>query len=102
MVLTAVPPVSSYTAGPSSKNVLPSSLPVTPTDSVSAALRFKTAGAKLTSDLIWGPMFICVALFVAILANFIFRIQQAKEHTGINPMSITNAWAHANLKGASL
>ena len=46
-------------------------------------------------DHLWGPLIICVALFVAILANFIFRLQDALGHTGVNPMSFKNAWLEA-------
>ncbi|KAK1927237.1 putative vacuole fusion, non-autophagic-related protein [Papiliotrema laurentii] len=46
-------------------------------------------------DNLWGPLFICLALFVAILANFIFRVHQAREHIGSNPMSFSTAWTHA-------
>jgi hypothetical protein len=49
----------------------------------------------------WGPMFICAALFIAILANFIFRLQQAHEKTGVNPMSLQYAWSQASLKVGS-
>ncbi|KAL0247132.1 hypothetical protein I308_104167 [Cryptococcus tetragattii IND107] len=51
-------------------------------------------------DLLWGPIFICLALFIAILANFIFRLHEAKKHTGINPLSFTYAWNEAGTKSS--
>ncbi|KIR42004.1 hypothetical protein I307_06438 [Cryptococcus deuterogattii 99/473] len=51
-------------------------------------------------DLLWGPIFICLALFVAILANFIFRLHEAKKHTGVNPLSFTYAWNEAGTKSS--
>ncbi|ODN72969.1 hypothetical protein L202_08372 [Cryptococcus amylolentus CBS 6039] len=53
-------------------------------------------------DLLWGPLLICAALFIAILANFIFRLQDAKKHTGINPLSFQNAWYQAGVKSTWL
>lgn len=52
------------------------------------------------ADTLVGPMLICVALFVAILANFVFRLQESHKHTGINPMSFQNAWQQAGLKSS--
>ncbi|RSH88550.1 uncharacterized protein EHS24_001095 [Apiotrichum porosum] len=44
-------------------------------------------------DQLVGPLLICVALFIAILANFIFRLVEArKAQPGVNPLSFTNAW----------
>jgi hypothetical protein len=44
-------------------------------------------------DQLWGPLLICVALFVAILANFLFRLAEArKAHHGENPLSFSKAW----------
>lgn len=51
-------------------------------------------------DLLWGPIFICLALFIAILANFIFRLHEAKKHTGVNPLSFTYAWNEAGTKSS--
>ncbi|ORY35514.1 putative vacuole fusion, non-autophagic-related protein [Naematelia encephala] len=51
-------------------------------------------------DHFWGPMLICVALFVAILANFIFRIIEAKQHNGVHPLSFSAAWQAASLQGS--
>ncbi|WVQ82118.1 hypothetical protein IAT38_004246 [Cryptococcus sp. DSM 104549] len=51
-------------------------------------------------DNLWGPLLICAAIFVAILVNFVFRLAEAKRHTGINPMSFQNAWYQAGVKGA--
>ena len=60
--------------------------------------RHRTRSIQLTADNMWGPMFICAALFIAILANFVFRLQQAHEKTGVNPMSLQYAWSQASLK----
>lgn len=47
-------------------------------------------------DQLWGPLLICIALFVAILANFIFRLADArKAHDGQNPLDFKLAWAKA-------
>lgn len=46
-------------------------------------------------DQLWGPLFICAVLFVAILANFVFRLADALDTQGENPLSITKAWAAA-------
>ncbi|KAK4688441.1 hypothetical protein P7C73_g1673, partial [Tremellales sp. Uapishka_1] len=51
-------------------------------------------------DLLWGPLCICLAIFVAILANFIFRIQEARRETGANPLSFQNAWYQAGQKSS--
>ncbi|WVO21585.1 uncharacterized protein IAS62_002894 [Cryptococcus decagattii] len=51
-------------------------------------------------DLLWGPIFICLALFIAVLANFIFRLHEAKKHTGVNPLSFTYAWNEAGAKSS--
>nr|XP_031864088.1 uncharacterized protein CI109_000732 [Kwoniella shandongensis]KAA5531160.1 hypothetical protein CI109_000732 [Kwoniella shandongensis] len=51
-------------------------------------------------DLLWGPLFICLALFVAILANFVFRLTEARRQMGVNPLSFQNAWYQAGVKGA--
>lgn len=51
-------------------------------------------------DLLWGPIFICFALFIAILANFIFRLHEAQQHTGLNPLSLKYAWNEAGMKNA--
>ncbi|KAK8854738.1 hypothetical protein IAR55_003477 [Kwoniella newhampshirensis] len=56
--------------------------------------------STLTADLLWGPLVICLALFVAILVNFIFRLTEARRQMGVNPMSLQNAWYHAGVKGA--
>ncbi|CAD6578988.1 MAG: hypothetical protein TREMPRED_002324 [Tremellales sp. Tagirdzhanova-0007] len=53
-------------------------------------------------DLVWGPMFISVALLIAVLANFIFRIQEAHRQTGVNPMSFQNAWYQAGLRSSRI
>nr|XP_019006710.1 uncharacterized protein I203_00303 [Kwoniella mangroviensis CBS 8507]OCF70171.1 hypothetical protein I203_00303 [Kwoniella mangroviensis CBS 8507] len=53
-------------------------------------------------DLLWGPMFICLALFVAILANFIFRFREARKEIGVNPLSFQNAWYEAGVKSSWL
>lgn len=47
---------------------------------------------KLIADLLWGPICICAALFIAILANFIFRLQESHREIGVHPMSFRNAW----------
>nr|XP_018261541.1 uncharacterized protein I303_05979 [Kwoniella dejecticola CBS 10117]OBR83699.1 hypothetical protein I303_05979 [Kwoniella dejecticola CBS 10117] len=52
------------------------------------------------ADLLWGPMLICLALFVAILANFIFRFQEARKELGVNPLSLQNAWYEAGVKSS--
>ncbi|OWT38558.1 hypothetical protein J008_04381 [Cryptococcus neoformans] len=51
-------------------------------------------------DLLWGPIFICFALFIAILANFIFRLHEAQQHTGFNPLSFKYAWNEAAIKSS--
>ncbi|WVO14358.1 hypothetical protein L204_101991 [Cryptococcus depauperatus] len=43
-------------------------------------------------DFLWGPLIICAALFVAVLANFIFRFHEVQRNTGVNPLSFQNAW----------
>jgi hypothetical protein len=47
-------------------------------------------------------LFICLALFVAILTNFIFRLQQVQENTGVNPLSFSNAWYEAGVRSSWL
>lgn len=47
------------------------------------------------ADVLYGPIFICVALFTAILANFIFRLKQAEKATESNPLSFASAWSAA-------
>ncbi|EIW68199.1 hypothetical protein TREMEDRAFT_57249 [Tremella mesenterica DSM 1558] len=49
-------------------------------------------------DLLVGPLLICAALFIAVLANFIFRLQEARQHTNLNPLSFHVAWAMAQSK----
>ncbi|GFZ50929.1 hypothetical protein JCM24511_08687 [Saitozyma sp. JCM 24511] len=51
-------------------------------------------------DLLAGPLFICAALFVAILVNFVLRLQQAREKTGVNPLSLSNAWYEAGVRSS--
>jgi len=51
-------------------------------------------------DLLWGPLFICLALFVAISANFIFRLQETRKQTGVDPLSIRNAWHASAAQGS--
>ncbi|WOO77093.1 Vacuolar transporter chaperone 3 [Vanrija pseudolonga] len=54
-------------------------------------------------DQLWGPLFICAALFIAILANFILKLEEAKKaHNGTNPLSFANAWAVAGQKSTWL
>lgn len=54
-------------------------------------------------DQLWGPLLICAALFVAILVNFIVRVQDAKQkHGGANPLSFANAWKVAGEKSTWL
>lgn len=54
-------------------------------------------------DQLWGPILICAALFVAILVNFIVRLQDAREkHGNTNPLSLTNAWKVAGEKSTWL
>ena len=53
----------------------------------------RTATA-LTTDVVWGPMVICVALFVAILVNFIVRVQEAKKVSGVSVLSPAQVWAY--------
>lgn len=50
-------------------------------------------------DVLLGPMLICAALFIAILANFVFRVQESHKHTGVNPLSVLSTWEHAGTKG---
>lgn len=58
-------------------------------------------GLELTKvDTLVGPVLICAALFIAILSNFVFRLQESHKHTGINPMSFQNAWYQAGLKSS--
>ena len=49
-------------------------------------------------DVLAGPLLICGALFVAILANFIFRAQEAHKQTGLHPLAFRQDWAHAGTK----
>lgn len=51
-------------------------------------------------DLLWGPIFICFALFIAILANFIFRLHEAQQQAGFNPLSFKYAWNEAAIKSS--
>jgi len=51
-------------------------------------------------DMLWGPLSICLALFIAILVNFIFRFQEAHRTTGANPLSFQNAWVQAGLRSS--
>lgn len=54
-------------------------------------------------DQLWGPILICLALFVAILVNFIVRLQDAREkHGDTNPLSFANAWKVAGEKSTWL
>ena len=52
------------------------------------------------ADTLLGPLLICAALFIAILANFIFRLKESHKHTGVNPMSFQNAWYEAGIKSS--
>ncbi|WVR07537.1 hypothetical protein IAU60_004579 [Kwoniella sp. DSM 27419] len=58
--------------------------------------------AMFQKHVLWGPLLICLALFVAILVNFIFRLKEAKSHTGVNPLSLQNAWYEAGVKSTWL
>jgi hypothetical protein len=51
-------------------------------------------------DQLWGPLFICAALFIAILANFIFRLRAAQNASNANPLSFHAAWAVAGEKSS--
>lgn len=56
-------------------------------------------------DQLWGPLIICAALFVAILANFILKLEEAKkahEGLGLNPLSFAHAWKVAGQKSTWL
>ncbi|WVR00060.1 hypothetical protein IAU59_007202 [Kwoniella sp. CBS 9459] len=53
-------------------------------------------------DVLWGPMFICAALFIAILVNFVFRLTEARREIGANPLSFQNAWYQAGVKSSWL
>ncbi|ORX38460.1 putative vacuole fusion, non-autophagic-related protein [Kockovaella imperatae] len=44
-------------------------------------------------DIVWGPLAICVALFFAILINFIVRVQEAKRVSGVSVVSFTQVWS---------
>jgi hypothetical protein len=57
-------------------------------------------GTSRPVDTLLGPLLICAALFIAILANFIFRLRESHKHTGINPMSFQNAWYEAGIKSS--
>lgn len=50
------------------------------------------------ADMLIGPLFICLSLFVAILANFILRVQESKRVTGVNPMSFQYAWQQSGTR----
>lgn len=52
----------------------------------------------LMLDTLAGPLLICAALFIAILVNFVFRVQESKNHLGVNPMSFRYAWDYASLQ----
>ena len=50
-------------------------------------------------DVLAGPLLICCALFVAILANFIFRAQEAQKQSGLHPLAFAKVWEHAGSRG---
>lgn len=50
-------------------------------------------------DVLAGPLLICGALFVAILANFIFRAQEAQKQSGLHPLAFAKVWEHAGSRG---
>lgn len=46
-------------------------------------------------DLLVGPLVISASLFIAILANFILKVIESREKTGVDPLSFYQAWAVA-------
>lgn len=49
-------------------------------------------------DVLVGPLIICAALFIAILANFVLRLRESETTTGIHPLSLMSVWKHASEK----
>jgi hypothetical protein len=40
-------------------------------------------------------LLICAALFIAILANFVFRAKEAQKQSGLHPLAFAQVWEHA-------
>ena len=58
-----------------------------------------SARSSESFELLWGPLCICAALFVAILTNFVLRLNQAREAHGdeslLQTVSLMRAWSVA-------